>query len=268
MAPVFAIVVGLAGCYETPRPPCAFLCGANGECPEGYLCSADDNRCHRSDPGGPAECPDSLPFDAAQLDASLIDASLIDASLIDASPFDAAPDPDANNVCATALAPDDDGTSATRQALVLAEIDPGGHLELYNNTLSDIDLDASTVRIVSGADTVALSAAGAGITVLAAGRAEIPWPAALDEATDGSGEVLLYLDATPADDEIMSFVCWGTAPTTSFKSNAEAGDKWTAAGPCPLALVAGAIHRVPSTDGLAAADFDVTTAPSPETCGP
>jgi len=34
-----------AACYKTPTPPCAFLCGPEGECPADYFCG-DDNRCH------------------------------------------------------------------------------------------------------------------------------------------------------------------------------------------------------------------------------
>jgi len=88
--------ITLAACYETPKPPCMFLCGEGGACPSGYVCVTEDNRCHRDDTGGPAECVDELPgeIDASTLDAAPIDAALIDAAPIDASIPDAAP-PDA-----------------------------------------------------------------------------------------------------------------------------------------------------------------------------
>ena len=47
MRRLLVLGVLLAGCYETPKPACAFLCGSGGECPDGYQCSTDDNRCHR-----------------------------------------------------------------------------------------------------------------------------------------------------------------------------------------------------------------------------
>jgi hypothetical protein len=96
----------------------------------------------------------------------------------------------------------------------------------------------------------------------------VPWPAAFTDAADAGGEVVLYLDATPAPADMMSFVCWGTPTNAQLKTDAEGNGKWTAAGLCPLALVLGAIHRLPTTDGLDAADFDIATAPSPETCAP
>jgi hypothetical protein len=258
----------LAGCYETPKPDCLFLCGAGDACPDGYQCAATDNRCHRVESGGGlAVCTEPLPIDAAgPIDSSLFDASSIDASLVDATPIDSAPAPDAVAACAIDLAPTSDGSSAALQAVILAEINPGTYLELYNNTGADLDLGASAMQLVSGTVTVPMSTAGAGVTVLAGGRAEIAWPAALTDPTDAGGEVVLYLDATPVDADIMDFVCWGTAPTTSLKTNAEAVNKWT--GICPVALTLGAIHRLPASDGVDATDYDALTAPSPETCGP
>lgn len=256
----------LSGCYETPKPACIFLCGEGDACPDGYMCGANDNRCHRVESGGGlASCPDSFPPDASvPIDGPTpIDGPQpIDSSVPDAVPLDAF------TACSVALAPVDDGTSAARQALLLAEVNPGDYIELYNNTGADIDLDASTVQIVSGSMTVALSTAGAGVTIHASGRHDIPWPAALTDANDAGGEVVLYLNTPPTAAEMMSFVCWGAAPTTTFKADAEGNGKWTAAGACPAAITGGAIHRLPATDGLDAADFDIAAAPSPETCAP
>jgi hypothetical protein len=258
---ILPFVLVLAGCYQTPKPACAFLCGADDACPDGYQCSDDDNRCHLVEAGGGlAACTDSLPDDAA----TTIDAPV---SEPDATPLDAA-SADAFPACAADLNPSDDGSSAARQALVLAEINPGDYLELYNNTASDIDLDTSTVQVVSGGMTVALATAGAGITVRAGGRAVVDWPAALTDATDAGGEVLIYLATPTTAAEIMDFVCWGTAPTTSFKADAVANGKWDSVDPCPDALIAGAIHRVPATTGTLLTDYDIVSAPSPETCAP
>ena len=103
-----SLVLALTGCYETPRPNCAFACGPAPDfaCPDGYACQ-DDNICHlmRSD-NRIAECDpeidassgidSSLPIlDAADVDAPPVDASPADASPADAAPIDARP-PDAN----------------------------------------------------------------------------------------------------------------------------------------------------------------------------
>ncbi len=81
----------LAGCYETPRPACAFACSADGDCPDGYSCRAD-TWCKLDDVADDFECAPPLP-DAASSDAggTTADASP-DASAPDAAPDDAAPD--------------------------------------------------------------------------------------------------------------------------------------------------------------------------------
>jgi hypothetical protein len=76
-------VAGLAGaivsaCYDVPMPDCGFLCGTNGECPNGYTC-ADDHICHRT--GAPADlvCTASdvlAPHDAAVDAPQRIDAPI------------------------------------------------------------------------------------------------------------------------------------------------------------------------------------------------
>jgi hypothetical protein len=240
-----------ASCYQTPRPACAFLCGEDGACPDGYECGGD-NRCHRVESDGSlAECPDPLPIDASEP--------------VDAA-FDAALDGPATAICATALTPIDDGTGLDRQTLLLAEINPGDFVELFNNAPAEVDLGATVVHIASGAVSVALSTVGTGVTIPAGGRATVTWPSAFTDVTEAGGEVVLYVDDTRAANEIMSFVCWGTGGGT-IKTDAEANGKWTT-GACPLALVGGALHRNAATDGKDAVDFDITTAPSPETCAP
>ena len=80
----------LTGCYDRPMPDCAFLCGEEDACPEGYGCGVD-GRCHRVLPGGSlAECEDSLGDAAPGPDAQ------VDGGGTDAGPdFDAGPDLDA-----------------------------------------------------------------------------------------------------------------------------------------------------------------------------
>lgn len=101
------LALPLAGCYETPRPACAFYCSADGACPEGYRC-AGDGWCKRMDVAESFACGasppdaavvdgapvDALPADAmpdGAADAAALDAAASDASLPDAAPIDALP---------------------------------------------------------------------------------------------------------------------------------------------------------------------------------
>jgi hypothetical protein len=79
---------GLAGCYETPKPACVFLCGEGGACPDGYSCDSDDNRCHRVEAGGELAMCDDVLLDAAVPDAEVADAEELDAPAAEATPLD------------------------------------------------------------------------------------------------------------------------------------------------------------------------------------
>ncbi len=89
-------IVLATGCYETPRPECAFICGDNGACPADYSCRAD-NWCKRSDVQDTFVC-DTRAVDAATsidaaigADAATTDAAATDAAATDARPADARP---------------------------------------------------------------------------------------------------------------------------------------------------------------------------------
>ena len=70
-ASLSALLVG--GCFDAPRPVCAFLCGTAGECPADYACG-DDSRCHLVAPDDTLmECEDTV-FDAALPDVAEPDA--------------------------------------------------------------------------------------------------------------------------------------------------------------------------------------------------
>ena len=87
-----ALAVAAAGCYETPKPACAFACARDGACPDGYACDPQDQICHRQLPGGGLEACEQPFVDAAQTDArpdAATDAG-VDAP-VDA-PVDASPD--------------------------------------------------------------------------------------------------------------------------------------------------------------------------------
>jgi len=77
--PVLLALVALfaAACYDTPRPECAFQCGPDADCPDGYACRTD-NWCKRADVPDDFECappvPDAAPVPDAGPDAALPDA--------------------------------------------------------------------------------------------------------------------------------------------------------------------------------------------------
>jgi len=59
--------LGLAACYSTPTPNCAFRCGPSGDCPSGYICVPDDGICHLIVGGAAADCPATTPMPDAPL---------------------------------------------------------------------------------------------------------------------------------------------------------------------------------------------------------
>lgn len=76
------LTVTSAGCYDTPKPKCAFLCGTAGECPLDYMCGPADNRCHLvEDNGALAVCEDPLPGDAAVIDAPIDAGNALDGAV-------------------------------------------------------------------------------------------------------------------------------------------------------------------------------------------
>ena len=59
--------------------------------------------------------------------------------------------------------------------------------------------------------------------------ARFAWPATFTD-TDAGGELQLYADPNFGDStKIVDFVCWGTNPHGSRKSQAEMVGKWTGA---------------------------------------
>jgi hypothetical protein len=107
MSSIVAGAALLGACFDKPTPACAFWCGAESACPDGYRCAADQ-WCKREDVPDSHECgpgptqdaapgpADAAPADAG--DASPPDAALPDAALPDAAPVPAidAALPDAN----------------------------------------------------------------------------------------------------------------------------------------------------------------------------
>jgi hypothetical protein len=163
---------------------------------------------------------------------------------------------------AESCAPPLDPTGAAVN-LVISEIDPGSHIEIYNPTGAAINLSTSSYQLCSPFVYAALATLGPG-TVPAGGYYLLPWPSGFTDV-DSGGEVILFADGNFGDStKIVDFVCWGVNPHDSRKGQAESVGKWT--GACADALEQGAIHRLRGTDGTSAASYDVLSAPSPMTC--
>ncbi|RMH43866.1 MAG: hypothetical protein D6689_03830 [Deltaproteobacteria bacterium] len=93
----------LAACFDAPKPACAFLCGSDGACPDGYACAAD-GWCKRADVDPAFQCDPTVPppIDAASADGAAADA----AGGIDGAPGPDAAAPDAAPPAPDAAAPD------------------------------------------------------------------------------------------------------------------------------------------------------------------
>ena len=143
-----------AGCYDTPRPSCAFLCGTDQACPGGYTCAAD-GWCKRDD------LPATFTCDTAGPDAATVDGPAPDAPDVDAPDVDAAVDgPD---VDAGTDAPTDAPVDAAPAALEIITTNP-----VAFGTVIDTHTATRTVMVRNGGgtDTSALtvSVTGTGFT--------------------------------------------------------------------------------------------------------
>jgi hypothetical protein len=239
---------GLAACYDTPRPECGFTCGANGSCPDGYVCGGND-RCRLPSvedadcPGRADAGPDGPPVDG-RIDAPAD------------APMASCPD----------LDPAADGT--TRQQLSLSELSPTVFVEVFNDTLADLDLTQDGWALAARDQTVLLTAASP--AVAPKGYKAFEWPAAL-LASNAGGELAVYRGiAAPADyddpTKLVAYACWGTDAQIARKALAETAGKWS--GACAPALSMAALRRKPMTPGTGAESYDPTVAAEQTNCAP
>ena len=63
-----------SACYETPRPDCAFECGPDESCPEGYSCEDESGWCKLDDAPASTTCEPSLVEGDGDVDAGIPDA--------------------------------------------------------------------------------------------------------------------------------------------------------------------------------------------------
>jgi len=163
------------------------------------------------------------------------------------------------------LNPTNDNTGIAGD-LILSEINPGDFIELYNTTNSDIALSSIQHQLCSPFNYIALSTLASSVVVPANGYATVPWPANFND-TNAGGEVILYKNSSFSNSSnIIDFVCWGTNPHGSRKSQAESVGKWQSGSSCAGALLGGSIHRIASTNGTSASSYNTTSASSPLNC--
>jgi hypothetical protein len=248
-AALAAVLVGLAGCYDTPRPVCGFACGAEASCPDGYVCGGN-NRCRIPD----AEDDDCIaPPEAGPM--------------VDAPPPDAGP-MDAPAVSCPDLNPASDGSG--RQELSLAELSPTVFVELFNDTDVDLALAQGGWALAARDQTYRLAELAPAATVPARGYKSFAWPAAL-LAGDTGGELALYRDIAVAADfddaaRLVAYACWGSDAAIARKALAEAAGKWS--GDCAAALTMSALRRKPATTGAVADSYDPAVAAEQTSCAP
>jgi hypothetical protein len=163
--------------------------------------------------------------------------------------------------CSGRLDPDDDQTGLPVD-LLISEIDPGDHIELYNPQTSPLALAGVLHHLTSPLEAVKVAALGASVVVPARGYARLPWPPEFSDTDDG-GEVILYRDRHFEDSQkIVDFTCWGTNPHQSRIDQASEVGKWLGLE-CGPGLAEGALNRLAFTRGTSPADYDRTSPPSP-----
>ncbi len=164
--------------------------------------------------------------------------------------------------CEPDLALLDDGSGLSTD-LVISEIEPGVHIEVFNTTNADITLLGTTFEFCSPFEYDALEDLAPAGVVPARGYLTLSWPGDFSDLAMG-GEILIYND-TPFGDpnNIADFVCWGAGNPPSRKSEAEDVGKWS--GACAPAITQGAIHRLSATTGTGMASYG-DAAPSPQNC--
>jgi len=132
-------------------------------------------------------------------------------------------------------------------ALIIAAVDPGSWITLFNPTAAPIALTG--YQLCQQPSYVAITG-----SVPANGSLDVPWPATFAD-TNAGGEVALYSSGSFASAAAqVDFVCWGTGHSPSRKSVAEMDGDWT--GPCAGAITGTSIDRVPGSDGSGAASYD------------
>ena len=206
---------------------------------------------------------DSGVADSGVADSGVADSGVADSGVADSSVADA-------SICPNSLEVLDDNSGANGAIglpdLVMSEINPGDYIELFNTTAIDIDLGAVQHQLCSPFSYVSLVSLAPTTVVPAGGFATVPWPVNFVDV-DAGGEVILYASSSfGTDTAILDFVCWGTNPHGSRKSQAETVGKWL--GACSPAISNSALHRTSGATGAVAASYNTADPASPLNCSP
>ncbi len=142
-------------------------------------------------------------------------------------------------------------------ALVIAAVDPGQTVTIFNPTAGAIDLTGSEWVICDRPSYLPLDTIEPGVTIEAGASHAFAYPSSF-VGTDAGGELALYRRSAFANpDALVDYVCWGTGSASeSRRSVAEMGGDWS--GACAGAITGEALTRRPDTDGRDASAYDPT----------
>lgn len=157
--------------------------------------------------------------------------------------------------------------TGTARQLVISEVVPAMGIEVFNPGTAPVAIDM--IWFCSQYD-YAQTTAPSGKTEVAPGAyVALAWPegSGYDLATVQGGEMLMMIndDGAPTPDTVQSYVCWGDH-TGGRKGDTTSGAATLYMGDCAPAMTAGSLSRKPGTDGLGAASYDATVAPSLADC--
>ncbi len=158
--------------------------------------------------------------------------------------------------------PDLEPKEANPPALIISEVSPGNHIELFNTTGDPIDLGTVAQQLSSAPIYLSVASLAGGQTVEGREFVTIAWPEAFSD-TDAGGEIALFRGPAGSENatRIDDFLAWGINPHDSHLSLAQSTGKWE--GSSAPSLVRNSISRIPQTVGNGSAAYDTTRPASP-----
>jgi hypothetical protein len=151
--------------------------------------------------------------------------------------------------------------------LIISEIVPGTGIEIFNPGTAAVPL--ADVWFCSQYDYQEAVASNAQTEVPAGGYVVVDWPESYTLATPAGGEMLMMInaDGVPTPETTQTYVCWGNH-AGGRQGDTSSGANVLYMGNCAPAMTAGSLARKAGTDGLGAASYDATVAPSLADCAP
>lgn len=146
----------------------------------------------------------------------------------------------------------------------IAELAPGQHIMLYNQSDSAVPLDTLQFCANFGYETASNLTEATSIEPGA--YLKLEWFAALDDLGVGEaeGEMLMFIETLPiplGSSDILDYVCWGAGA-----QGRRTEGMMVYPGDCLGAMENGALQRLPMTSGTDAASYDVAATPSTGDC--